>query len=58
VDPTVQDARITFLRGDDPWAVYEDKRRTTMLLNPESRTVDGYRREQLSLWNGRHPAAG
>jgi para-nitrobenzyl esterase len=55
---TVQDAWIAFLRGDDPWPVYTGERRTTMLLGPESRTVDAYRREQLSLWNGRYPAAG
>lgn len=29
-----------------------------MLLSAESRTVDDYRQEQLSLWNGRYPAAG
>jgi len=55
---TVQDAWITFLRGDDPWPAYTGVRRTAMLLNAESRTVDGYRREQLSLWDGRYPAAG
>jgi para-nitrobenzyl esterase len=55
---TVQDAWITFIRGGDPWAAYEDDRRTTMLLGPEPRTADNYRHEQLSVWDGRYPAAG
>jgi para-nitrobenzyl esterase len=54
----VQDAWITFIRGGDPWPAYGEERRTTMLLGPESHTVDQYRCEQLSVWDGRYPAAG
>jgi para-nitrobenzyl esterase len=55
---TVQDAWITFIRGGRPWPSYESERRTTMLLGRESGAVDGYRREQLAVWDGRYPAAG
>ena len=49
----VQDAWVTFVRGGEPWAPGP-----TMLLGPECGAVDGYRREQLAVWEGRYPAAG
>ena len=55
---TMQDAWIAFIHGADPWPAYEDGRRTTMLLGPESRAVEHHRREQLAVWDGRYPAAG
>ena len=54
---TVQDAWITFIRGADPWPAYEGER-TTMLLGRELGAVEGHRREHLSVWEGRYPAAG
>lgn len=50
----VQDAWITFVRGGEPWPPAGP----TMLLGPACGTVDGYRREQLAVWEGRYPAAG
>jgi para-nitrobenzyl esterase len=55
---TVQDAWIAFIRGAAPWPAYEGERRTTMLLGPESGPVEGHRRDQLAVWDGRYPAAG
>ena len=55
---SLQDAWIAFIRGSDPWPVYDGERRTTRLLGRESRTVENYRREQLEVWEGRYPAAG
>jgi para-nitrobenzyl esterase len=55
---TVQDAWITFIRGGNPWPVYDGDQRTTMLLGAESGTVDRYRLKQLAVWEGRYPAAG
>lgn len=54
----LQDAWITFIRGADPWPVYDCDLRTTMLLGREAGTAEGYRREQLAVWEGRYPAAG
>ena len=48
---TVQDAWITFIRGADPWPVYEVERRTTMLLGRDSHTVENYRRENLAVFS-------
>jgi para-nitrobenzyl esterase len=54
----VQDAWTAFIRGRNPWPVYDGDQRTTMLLSGESGTVESYRREQLAVWEGRYPAAG
>jgi para-nitrobenzyl esterase len=54
----LQDAWIAFIQGSDPWPAYDGERRATRLLGPESRTVENYRGEQLSVWDGRYPAAG
>jgi para-nitrobenzyl esterase len=54
----LQDAWITFIRGGDPWPAYECERRTTMLLGRESHTVENYRRELITIWDDRYPAAG
>jgi len=55
---TVQDAWTAFIRGGNPWPVYDSDQGTTMLLSGESGTVESYRREQLAVWEGRYPAAG
>jgi para-nitrobenzyl esterase len=55
---TVQDHWIAFIGGADPWSASEDDRPITMLLGAESHVVENHRREQLSVWDGRYPAAG
>jgi para-nitrobenzyl esterase len=54
----VQDHWIAFIGGADPWSASEDDRPITMLLGAESHVVENHRREQLSVWDGRYPAAG
>jgi para-nitrobenzyl esterase len=54
----VQDAWITFVRGGEPWARYDERRRPTLLLGREPHLAEQHRRDRLDVWEGRFPAAG